>query len=98
MTIIQKHPNPSGAYPPIQEWHGETPPDGYYQVSVGVQLSCGGFGTLTIIDNIVTAFTPNETEWNAWKAAHPESAPQPTAEEKLRADVDFLAIMTGVTL
>ena len=98
MNIIQKHPNPSGAYPPIQSWNGETPPDTHYEVAESVVLSCGGFGTLTIVNNIVTAFAPNETAWIAWKTANPAPMPQPTETEKLRADVDFLAMETGVTL
>ena len=28
----------------------------------------------------------------------PPTAPPPTAEEKLRADIDYLAMVTGVTL
>ena len=76
MNIIQKQPNPSGAYPPIQSWSGANTPDGYYQVADGVELSCGGFGTLTVEDGIVTAFTPNAAAWEAWQAEHPESEPQ----------------------
>ena len=75
MNIIQKQPNPSGAYPPIQSWSGAVPPDGYYQVADGVELSCGGFGTLTVEDSIVTAFTPDVEAWEAWKAEHPEPEP-----------------------
>jgi len=98
MNIIQKQPNESGAYPPIQSWSEATPPDGYYAVADGVELSCGGFGTLTIKNDIVTAFTPDEATWEAWQAEHQPSAPEPTETEKLRADVDYLAIMTGVVL
>ena len=91
MNIIQKQPNPSGAYPPIQSWNGETSPDTHYEVADGVTLTCGGFGKLTIVDNLVTSFAPNETAWNAWKASLPTQQPsQPTETEKLRADVDFL--------
>lgn len=99
MNIIQKQPNESGAYPPIDKRDNITaPPDTHYEVADGVALSYGGFGTLTIVDNIVTAFTPDEAAWTAWQTAHPTPAPQPTAEEKLRADIDFLSVMTGVTL
>ena len=81
MNIIQKQPNPSGAYPPIQSWSEATPPDGYYQVADGVELSCGGFGTLTVEDGIVMGFTPNTEAWEQWQAEHPAPEPQPTAEE-----------------
>ena len=51
---------------------------------------CGGYCTLTLEDGALTAITPTE------RPAPPE--PEPTAEEQLRADVDFLAAMGGVTL
>ena len=76
MNITQKQPNPSGAYPPIQSWSGAVPPDGYYQVTDGVELSCGGFGTLTVEDGIVTDFTPNTEAWEQWQAEHPAPEPQ----------------------
>lgn len=79
MNIIQKQPNPSGAYPPIQSWSGVPTPDGYYQVAGGVELSCGGFGTLTVEDGIVTAFTPDVEAWEAWKTEHP--APEPSLDD-----------------
>ena len=81
MRIILKQPNPSGAYPPIQAFSGDNVPDTHYKVAEGVELSCGGFGTLIFADGIVTGFTPDETAWNAWKAANPEPTPQPTTEE-----------------
>ena len=81
MNIIQKQPNPSGAYSPIQSWNGAIPPDGCYQVADGVELSCGGFGELTVEDGIVTAFTPDTVAWEQWQAEHPVPEPQPTAEE-----------------
>ena len=79
MNIIQKQPNPDGAYPPIQSWSGAVPPDGYYQVADGVELSCGGFGTLTVEDGIVTAFTPDVEAWEQWQAEHP--TPEPTLDD-----------------
>lgn len=83
MNIMPITPNPSGAYPPIQSWVGVTPPDGYYQVADGVELSCGGFGTLTIEDGIVTGFTPNTEAWEQWQAEHPAPETQPTTETDL---------------
>ena len=79
MNIIQKHPNSSGAYPSIQAWVEPTLPDGYYQVAHGVELSCGGFGTLTVEDGIVTAFTPDVEAWEQWQAEHP--TPEPTLDD-----------------
>ena len=83
MRIIQTQTNPSGAYPPIRTWNGAVPPDGYYQVADGVELSCGGFGTLTVEDGIVTAFTPDTAAWEQWQAEHPEPVPQMTTQEAI---------------
>lgn len=52
MKIIQKNPNPSGAYPPPNEWHKETPPNGYAVIADTVDMADfyahNGFVTLTI--------------------------------------------------
>lgn len=81
MRILQKQPNESGAYSNIHdEWHFMLP-DTHYEVADGVKLSCGGFGTLTVEDGIVTAFTPDAEAWERWQAEHPVPEPQPTAEE-----------------
>ena len=47
----------------------------------------------------VYTVTPNTEAWEKWKASQPdpEKIP-PTKEEQLRADVDYLALMTGVDL
>ena len=42
---------------------------------------------------------PNTEAWEAWKSSlPPQPEPEPTETERLRADVDFLAAMTGVEL
>ena len=83
MNIMPITPNESGAYPPIQSWNAPTPPDGYYQVADGIELSCGGFGTLTVEDGIVIGFTPNAEAWEQWQAEHPEPVPQMTTQEAI---------------
>ena len=99
--IIQKQPNPSGAYPALQSWDSPTPPDGYAIVQDAVDLSTfyeyNGFVMLTIetIDGVdtVTAYEPNVEAWEAWKASLPEPEPEvdePTADE-------ILNVMLGVT-
>ena len=86
MNIIQKQPNPSGAYPPIQSWSKAVPPDGYYQVADDIKLTCGGLGELTVEDNIVIIFTPDVEAWEAWLASlPPEQPPTPTAQEDTNA-------------
>lgn len=80
MNIIRKDTRPNGAYFNIENnWLGETPPDTHYEVAEGVELSYGGFGTLTIEDGIVTAFTPDAAAWEAWQAEHP--APEPPIDD-----------------
>ena len=96
MNIIQKQANPSGAYPPIQSWNGETPPATHYEVAEGVELSCGGFGTLTVVDNIVTAFTGDEAAYTAWKTANPEPIAQPTTDERLASAEAAITALMGV--
>ena len=82
MNIIQKQPNPSGAYPPIQTWSETTPPETHYQVADDIKLTCGGFGTLTIENDIVTAFTGDTQAWEDWQASlPPEQPPTPTPQE-----------------
>lgn len=45
----------------------------------------------------IEAATPDEI--TAWETEHPAPpAPAPTAQEQLRADVDYIAAMTGVSL
>ncbi|MGE4549176.1 MAG: hypothetical protein AB7C89_06455 [Intestinibacillus sp.] len=48
---------------------------------------------LTVEDGAITAITPTEP----LAPTDPEPSP-PTAEEQLRADVDYIAVMTGVAL
>ena len=58
-----------------------------------------GFIRITSTDPVT--IEPDTEAWEAWKQAEAEKPPvveQPTAEEQLRADVDYLAIMTGVEL
>lgn len=49
---------------------------------------CGGYCDLTIEDGVLTAVTPKE------RPAPPES--EPTEEERLRADVDFILAVEGL--
>ena len=52
MLIIQKNPNPSGAYPALQTWNMETPPNGYAVIADTVDMAdfyaYNGFVTLII--------------------------------------------------
>lgn len=52
--------------------------------------ACRGYCELEIQDGVLTGVTPGEPP------APPE--PEPTQEERNRADIDYLAVMTGVGL
>lgn len=83
MRVIQKQQNHDGSYRQIFELDRTTAPDGCYQVSDGVELSCGGFGTLMVEDGVVTAFTPDVAAWERWQAEHPTPVPQMTTQEAI---------------
>ena len=67
MNIIQKQPNPSGAYPPIQSWSGETPPDTHYEITCDYSEFYNGFIIPIIEDSKVTGYVCNTEAWSAWK-------------------------------
>lgn len=100
MIYIDQTPNPSGAYPAAknQPFPGCIPlTDG--QATTFRQYN--GFVVLSEGPDGETVVTPNTEAWEAWKAANaemPTETAQPTVEEQLRADLDYLAIMTGVEL
>ncbi len=108
MNIIQKQPNPSGAYPPIQSWDEETPPDTHYEITADTTEFYNGFIIPTIKNSKVTSFVCNATAWEAWKveeAAKIPIIPEPTIEERTTAleatqsdVIDILASALGVTI
>ena len=58
-------------------------------------------GFIRIISTDPVTIEPDTAAWEAWKAAETEKPPipqMPTPEEQLKADVDYMAIMTGVEL
>lgn len=88
--IIQKNPNPSGAYPAPQTWSGSTPPDGYAIIPATVDMAdfyaYNGFVILAIEGDTVTGYTPNTEAWEEWKANLPDpTEEEPTEEEDTAA-------------
>ena len=88
MKIIQKQPNPSGAYPAQQSWNKPTPPDGYAIIPDTLDMAdfyeYNGFVILAIEGDTVTGYTPNVEAWEEWKASLPEpTPPEPTHEERI---------------
>lgn len=67
MRIIPKQPNPSGAYPPIQSWSEEAPPDTHYEITCDYSEFFNGFIIPTIENGKVTSYVCNVEAWEAWK-------------------------------
>lgn len=104
MNIIPITPNPDGSYRQIQSgWPAGTPVPSTHAVwpdelDTTDFYACGGFGTLTVEGQTVTAFTPNEEAYEEWKTEHPETptTTQPTQEERLAAlESAMLTMMMG---
>lgn len=90
--IIRKNPNPSGAYPPMQEWPHDAPPDGYALVPENIDTSVfythNGFVTLSISDGLVAEMTENKSAYQTWMDAHPvEPTTQPVEASDPVADL-----------
>ena len=89
MNIIQKQPNQSGAYPPIQEFNGENAPDTHYEVVCDYSEFYNGFIIPTIEDGKVTSYACNTEAWEAWKASLP---PEPEPQPDVQADTDAMIV------
>ena len=105
MKIINQAPNPSGAYSALQSWDDPAPPEGwalfpdeFYSTFYPSDKLLAGFVDITVEDGVVTVCTWNEEAYQAYLEEHPaasgEDAKVPTELEQLRADVDYLLMMT----
>lgn len=105
MQYIQPAPNPGGGYPPPQSIPAPgllVFPDEFLPVFYPEDKEAAGFVTLQHDGETVTDCQWDEAAYQAWRESRPEpvepeEAP-PTELEQLRADVDFLAAMQGVSL
>ena len=71
-------------------------PKGYAVIPDNIETPNFPFGTVTAeeIDGVMTV-----TKWEAGEIPTPQDTESPVSEwEKLRADVDYIAVMTGVVL
>lgn len=87
MQIVPKEPGASGAYPPLQEWAGITPPEGFAGWPAGLDTKDfydhNGFVVLHIVRGMVESYTVNEEAWKAWQEAQPEPEPEPTPAQDI---------------
>lgn len=99
MQIVPKEPGASGAYPPLQEWAGITPPEGFAGWPAGLDTKDfydhNGFVVLHIVRGIVESYTINEEAWKAWQEAQPEPEPEPTPAGDVPTWVELSRALKG---
>ena len=95
MRIIEITALPNGAHR-NQTWYEEIIPEGWAFIPMGNIPTSFPFVDIEfeIIDGIPTVVEMTEREVPVVE----EPEPAPSVEEQLRADIDYLAIMTGVEL
>ncbi len=105
MNIIQKQPNPSGAYPAPQTWATPNIPSTHAVIPDTMDMTefyeYNGFVRLRIVGDTVVRITPNVPAWEAWKASLPDPAEievEPTQLDKIEAQVTYTAMMTDTLL
>nr|DAI96399.1 MAG TPA: hypothetical protein [Caudoviricetes sp.] len=96
MTIIEIQARSNGAHRNQTVSGAVVVPDGWAILPDGMDTPNFPFGEVTVND----AAPPVVTSWTAGELPEPEPEPEPepTEMEQLRADIDFVAAMTGVTL
>lgn len=93
MKIIEIKPLPNGAHR-NQTTNSTTIPDGWAEIPADVAIpETFPFVDIQVEGNKVVSMTAGVVP-----APEPQPEPEPTETEQLRADVDFLAAMAGVTL
>lgn len=92
MYIIPRSPSASGAFPPLQQWGGLTPPDGYdvwpEELDTADFYAYNGFVILTVVRGTVSSYQPNTEAWESWQASRPpEPEPGPAGDTPTYADM-----------
>lgn len=92
MYIIPQSPSASGAFPPLQQWGGLTPPDGYdvwpEELDTADFYAYNGFVILTVVRGTVSSYQPNTEAWESWQASRPlEPGPGPAGDTPTYADM-----------
>lgn len=86
MKIIKQSPGLDGGYPPIQDWAGTSPPDGFDQWPDDLEQDTfrqyKGFVITTVMRGVVKSYQPNEAAYEAYMEKHPVGA----GESETKAD------------
>lgn len=105
MRYINPILSESGAYPPIQDTYAPSLlefPEEFMSVFYPADKEFAGFVTIEDDGEQVISCAWNEEAYQAYVANLPEPEPipepKPSEVEQLRADVDYIAVMTGVEL
>lgn len=82
MYIIPQSPSASGAFPPLQQWGGLTPPAEFDvwpdELEQDTFQKYNGFVVLTVVRGTVSSYQPNTEAWESWQASRPpEPEPEP---------------------
>lgn len=94
MRIIEIKPLPNGAHRNQTVSGVVTVPDGWAEIPTDMAIpETFPFVDLVVEGNQVVSMTAGVVP-----APEPEPEPEPTEMEQLRADIDFVAAMTGVSL
>lgn len=96
MNIIKSTPNSSGAYPPIQTWNRDIPPDGYYEITCDTSEFYNGFIIPTVENGKVISFVCNTELWEQWRPNPLEEA-QKAALDRINGKCSA-AIYSGVSV
>lgn len=107
MKLIRTTPNPSGAYPPIQEGQFSAVPEGMAvwpeELDTANFYQYNGFVTLVTAQSegitVVTGYQANVEAWESWKESLPPDPgpePEPGPEDYVTYDELAAAIREGV--
>ena len=93
MRIIEIMPLSNGAHR-NQETTSTRVPDGWAVIPEGMEIP----ETFPVVDLVADGIKVVSMTAGVVPEPEPEPEPEPTETEQLRADVDFLAAMAGVSL
>lgn len=94
MKIIEIMPLPNGGHRNQTVSGAVAVPDGWAEIPTDVAIP----ETFPFVDVVTSGGKIVSLRAREVPAPEPEPKPEPTEMEQLRADVDFLAAMAGVTL